>query len=262
MLTGFEKEGFHAGQFGKTKEGQQEVLQNGRLAQKMITNFLNVSTFSVKGSIEQRVARTSARVDISDEKKLDLTTKVKIYGLTTLGARIQLESATSESESQAATGSLAQHAGRTGVVTVNTLMDRVDELWKEVITEAQEISWIDMSSKEPWWMKVWDAGERNNPPQFLQWVKKLRTKAVEARIAHYVKSVAPQTRHERFRELLPLMEAAMTAYRKERTSRPTLTGHAGDRPFSRFRHLVREAVQNVKVRVHNHVKVDLEGVYK
>jgi hypothetical protein len=129
----------------------------------MLTGFLNApnaSVFSVKSSIEQRVAGTFARVDISDEKKFDLTIKLKSVGLTTLGARIQFESATSENESRAAAGRIVQRAGVTGAKTLNTLLDRVDELWKQVMTEAPEIiSWIDMSSKESWWTKVWAPGE-------------------------------------------------------------------------------------------------------
>jgi hypothetical protein len=48
----------------------------------------------------------------------------------------------------------------------------------------------------------------------MTFVGKLRTKEVQARIAHYVDSPAPQARHARLRLLLPLLAAAMTAYRQ------------------------------------------------
>jgi hypothetical protein len=85
------------------------------------------------------------------------------------------------------------------------------ELWKEVIKEAPEISWIDISSKDQWWQKTWAPGERHNPPKCLSWSKKLKKEGVDARIALYVKSKAP--RHERLRTLLPLLQAVMTVHR-------------------------------------------------
>jgi hypothetical protein len=235
MMRGHEKGGLHSGQFGKTNQQQEEALQKGRLAslsvnekKKMMTGFLNASAFGHKGSIAEHVARTLARVDISEEKKLDLTTKVKRRGLTTLGANIQLESATSEGEIRAATGQIALWEAKAGSLPHNDLLVRMDGLWKQVVKIEPAISWIDESStdegtKESWWLKEWTAGETLNPPKCWQWARKLGKKEVTARIAHYVKSKAPQARHAMLRELLPLLASAMAAYTtaKNRKSKAT-----------------------------------------
>jgi hypothetical protein len=66
--------------------------------------------------------------------------------------------------SEMATGILS---GETGDITWDGEFSHqtflLDELWKEVMKEVPEISWIDISSKKQWWLKVWAPGERNNP---------------------------------------------------------------------------------------------------
>jgi hypothetical protein len=220
VTTDLHVQDFHSGQFGKTNQQQEEALQKDGLAslsakekEKMMTGFLNAFTFSNKSSIEQRVAKTLARVDISEVKKVDITTKVKGLGLTTLGASIHLVSATSEGETRAATGRIASFAARTAILPANKLLDDLDGLWREVIKIAPEITWLHQTPKEPWPLKLWAVDEEYNPPKCLQWAKKLKTKEVEARLAHYVDSPAPQARHARLRLLLPLLADAMTAYR-------------------------------------------------
>ncbi len=169
---------FHSGSFAKTPETQARDLEKecyNCLKPEQKEKFLqNAEIVSFKFTADnsprprrgkRRLFRAAAwhlylSMSRSDEKKFDLTIKLKSVGLTTLGARIQFESATSENESRAAAGRIVQRAGVTGAKTLNTLLDRVDELWKQVITEAPEIiSWIDMSSKESWWTKVWAPGE-------------------------------------------------------------------------------------------------------
>ena len=105
-----------------------------------ITDLHNTNTFGVKDNTNTRVSSISKRVDISDGKKLDLTTKTKSFRLTSLGASVQLESETTESETRAATGRLATLVGRDTRRVANPLLDQMHELWKEVIKEAPEIS--------------------------------------------------------------------------------------------------------------------------
>jgi uncharacterized protein YunC (DUF1805 family) len=211
---------YYAGILGKSYEKQKQELEEGPLAllpqkekEKLMTGFLNVSTFSDKSSIKGRVAKTLARVDISEAKKLDIVVQVKGLGLTTLGAKIQLASATSEGEIRAATGRIASLAAGAASRPANKLLDKMDGLWKEVIDIAPEITCLDQNSKEPWHLKRWATHEKWNPPKCRQWAEKLKTKEVQARIDHYVLSPAPQAHHARLRILLPQLTAAMKAYR-------------------------------------------------
>ena len=182
----------------------------------------NHAIFGQKGNISTRVARVSARTDLNVDEKVDLTTKVNAPGLTALGAAAQLASASATpGEVRAVRGRLGMLEARHSHLPANLLRENMNELWKLVLVEAPEISWIDPSSpsKKKWWLKVWGHGEARNPLSCKKWAEKLTTKGYEARIAHYVEATAPEARHEELRRLLPLLEKAMTAYRKAKNSK-------------------------------------------
>ena len=176
---------------------------------KHVTGLRNQSIFGSKGNIDSRVASISARGDLVVDAKADLTVKVQMPRLTTLGAVLIVESSTNPRDLRAATGAQANREAQLCRYSVNPLLDRLNALWKLVIAEAPEISWIGTSSGKHWSLKTWTPDNPMNPPRCGEWMAALKTEAVHARIDHYVKSKHPQAHHEELRNLLPRLEEAI-----------------------------------------------------
>ena len=217
----------HGSNFGKDigprlleLQGRQDLSDADKA--KHATGFRNQAIFGSKTSIQDRLTAISSRPDLDGHQQAAFIAKVKMPGLKVLGVAAMLASpSTTPSEIRAATGKLASLEASAKLRAQNPLLDEVNELWKLVVAEAPEISFLDESSplKKNWWLKKWAPDEAINPPKCMEWASKLKAKAVEDRIAHYVNSPAPEARHKKLRTLLPRLQVAMTAYRRAKNSK-------------------------------------------
>jgi len=135
---------------------------------KHVTGLRNHALFGNNGNIKKSMVSVSARVDISADKKLDLTAKVSRPNSQHWEQLWSLYLRRLQEICELLPEKLANLKSKKRQRPVNPLLDAVDAVWKGVITEAPEISWIDETSDQDWWLKKWTLDDPCKPPKCIQ----------------------------------------------------------------------------------------------